>query len=144
MAIVPLCRDEVVHELESVALAAHGGAILINPAGSIVLASRDVTLEAADIARTQSPRLPSRVGDSASFTADDGTWVHVLGVCNGWVLAVQTVVDIEELQALLGRTRNNLALWLGYTQLPTGNSAPPASGAPAQVFAIRPHKPGRG
>jgi hypothetical protein len=40
--------------------------------------------------------------------------------------------------------RNNLALWLGYTQLPTGGSAPPAGGAPAQVFAIRPRRPGRG
>jgi hypothetical protein len=62
MAIVPLCRDEVVQELESVALAARGGAILINPAGNILLASRDVTAEAADIARAQSPRLPSWVG----------------------------------------------------------------------------------
>lgn len=153
MGFVPLFRDEVIDEVVALAAKADGGAILISPAGDLALARGKVTSEAAHTSRTSAPRAVPWTGDVASFTCDDGTWVHAVPICNGWVLAVQTFVAPEvrqpfnaaaalDLHQALRSARNNLILWLGYRQqVPAGNApAGGSGGAPAHVFVEPPSR----
>jgi len=143
VAFVPLFADQVALELSAVAAEALGGALLISPAGDIAFVRGGVSPDGAHVARTHAPQGAAALDDlTAVLHCDDGSRVHLLAISDGWVLAVQTRVRSElsmGLVPLLRRARNNLSLWLAYTQLPQQEGRDPDRGAaPAEVFAERP------
>ena len=167
MALVPLFADKVADELTTLAQLAVGGAILITPAGDIAIVRGDVTPDGAHVARTHARRATSSIDETAAFVCDDGSTVYLLAVTEGWVLGVQArdvralpncsrLLDDEGkervmqardrttrmgLKLLMRQVRDNLGLWLAYTQLPhPGGRDSGQSGAPAEVFAERPRK----
>jgi hypothetical protein len=165
VALVPLFADKIADEMAALAQFAVGGAILVTPAGDIAIARGDVTPNGAHVARTNACRVTS--DETAAFVCDDGSTVYLLAVTDGWVLGVQARhhQDLPDLARLLDEAgnervkqagerarrmglkllmrgvRDNLALWLAYTQLPhPGGRDSGQSGAPAEVFAERPWK----
>jgi hypothetical protein len=143
VAIVPLFPEQVAQELSAVASAV-GGALLISPAGDITIVRGEVTPDGAHLARTSAYRAAISAS-CATVHCDDGSRVDVITLSEGWMLAAQTRPGSQRstgLNALVLRwARNNLNLWLGYTQLPRpGGRDSGQSGAPAEVFAERPRK----
>jgi hypothetical protein len=118
MAVVPLFRDEVAAELARLAAATDGAAALVTPTSDLALVHGDLTVEAAHLARVNASSAPGWLGESASFSCDDATWLHVIRVTGGWVLALQSRGgrDDGSIREALRRSRNALTILLAQDQ----------------------------
>jgi hypothetical protein len=142
MPLAPALRDAVAAELRTLASALRGGAMLLDAEAAIVLATPDLSDEAADAARTHARRARSWDQDSVSSACDDGSRVDAVLV-GGWLLAVQSRMapGVPEPLVALRRARNNLAFLLTSVGMPP-SGAPPRGpgGAPAVATVAAPRR----
>jgi hypothetical protein len=135
MQLAPMLRDAVAAELRAAASALTGGAMLLDPEATIVLATPDLSDEAADAARALARRSRSWGQDSTRTACDDGSWLYAILV-GSWLLAVQsrTVTGAAEPLVVLRQARNSLASLLAGVIVPP-NGGPPRGpgGAPAEA-----------
>jgi hypothetical protein len=117
--------DEIATELARLASATGGAAVLLTPAFDIALVRGEMTDEAANLARSQSRSAPSWIGETATFSCDDASWLHVLRITGGWTLGLQcrSGKDAPTIGEELRRSRNTLAILLAYMQTSGTESA---------------------
>jgi hypothetical protein len=113
-----------------------GAAMLISPAGAVVLFSGEAP--EIDIARVARSAAALSGHDSISFRVG-ATCVHAAPVCLGWVLCVLSTAGVQPSLVIdrLRRASHVLALALTDGVRPGGSSGSGGGSAPNEVFAER-------